>query len=78
MESFLILRRWNSLEIELKKDIKRLKKEKGSYSVEAAFTLTIFIISIISLMSIFNLMKVEGEVRAAINKTAFEISQYSY
>lgn len=53
-------------------------KNKGSYTVEAALTLTVFMIAIISLMSIFRLMKVEGEIRSAINKAAFEMSQYSY
>lgn len=60
------------------KDIGWNTGNQGSYTVEAALTLTIFMVSVMSLLSIFGLMKIEGEVRAAINKTAMEISRYSY
>ncbi len=50
----------------------------GSYSVEGAFSITIFTICILAAFSILSILRVELEVQDAINQTAIELSQYTY
>ena len=51
---------------------------RGSYSIEAALTLTVFTICVMAVISVISIIKVEGEVQDALNQTALELSQYSY
>ncbi len=50
----------------------------GSYSVEGAFSITIFTVCILAAFSILSIIRVELEVQDAINQTAIELSQYTY
>lgn len=53
-------------------------KNTGSYCIEGAFTITIFTICMMVLLSLFSIIKVEGEVQDALNESALELSQFSY
>lgn len=55
-----------------------LSRNKGMYTVEGAFTIVIFTILIMMLLSIITIMETEVEVQSAINQTAMQLSQYSY
>ncbi len=57
---------------------RRLKKEKGSITVEATISLTAFMFAIVTILTIINICTVQAKVAHAINITAKEISQYSY
>ena len=48
------------------------------YTVEGAFTIIIFTVLIMMLLSIINIVETEVEVQSAINQTAMQLSQYSY
>lgn len=50
----------------------------GSYSIEGAITITVFTICMMVLLSLFSIVKVEGEVQDSINESAMELSQISY
>lgn len=50
----------------------------GSYSLEGAITITVFTICMMVLLSLFPIIKVEGEVQDALNESALELSQLSY
>lgn len=54
------------------------EKNRGSYTIEAALTLTIFTICVMAIISVISIIKVEGEVQDALNETALELSQYTY
>lgn len=51
---------------------------RGSYSIEGALTITIFTICMLAFISIMSIMRVEGEIQDAIDRTALQISQYAY
>lgn len=50
----------------------------GSYSIEGALSITIFTICMMALLTLFPIVKVEGEVQDALNESALELSQLSY
>ncbi len=52
--------------------------DSGSYSVEGAFSITIFTVCLLAAFSILSIIRVELEVQDAINQTAIELSQYTY
>lgn len=58
--------------------MKSVGKNTGSYCIEGAFTITIFTICMMVLLSLFSIIKVEGEVQDALNESALELSQLSY
>lgn len=58
--------------------MKSAGKNNGSYCIEGAFTITIFTICMMVLLSLFSVIKVEGEVQDALNESALELSQFSY
>lgn len=55
-----------------------LSRNKGMYTVEGAFTIVIFTVLIMMLLSIITIMETEVEIQSAINQTAMQLSQYSY
>jgi len=51
---------------------------RGSYSIEGAFSITIFTICLLAALSALTVIRIELEVQDAINQTALELSQYAY
>lgn len=58
--------------------MKKYAKEEGTYTIEAAISLTIFIFAYIIIVSLATTARVEGITQYALNQTAKEISQYCY
>ena len=58
--------------------MKKLKKQRGSASIEATVSLTAFIFVIMAIYAIVNFCIVQSKMATAIDTTAKEISQYSY
>lgn len=56
----------------------KIKRETGSFTVEATLTLTLFMIAFLAIMSLSTIARIEGITQYAINQTAKEISQYYY
>lgn len=54
------------------------KTEKGSATIEAIVSLSIFIFAFVAIYSIVNMCLVQAAVQQALNKSAKEISQYYY
>lgn len=54
------------------------KSEKGSATIEAIVSLSIFIFAFIAVYSIVNMCIVQAQIQQALNKSAKEISQYYY
>ena len=54
------------------------KSEKGSATIEAIVSLSIFIFAFIAIYSIVNMCIVQAQIQQALNKSAKEISQYYY
>ncbi|MCQ2408748.1 MAG: hypothetical protein MJ065_09530 [Oscillospiraceae bacterium] len=57
---------------------RKSKAESGAVSVEAAISLTIFLIAIIGLMMLATIMRAQAMMQNALNQTAREISGYFY
>ncbi len=53
-------------------------KNRGSYSIEGAFTIVIFTACMMALLSLFTIVKLEGEVQDSLNETARTLSASSY
>lgn len=58
--------------------MKNIKDEKGLASVEAAISLTIFVLAFLAILSIIHMCYVEARVNSALCHAAKEMSQYSY
>ena len=56
----------------------RIKKQRGSASIEATISLTVFLFFIVTIYSIVNFCRAQALVANAINQSAKEMSQYSY
>lgn len=56
----------------------RWKNQRGSITVEATISLTVFMFFIITILSLINICRVQAKVAVAINSAAKEVSQYSY
>lgn len=54
------------------------KTDSGMYTVEGAFTIVIFTVLIMMLLSIITIIETEAEIQSAIDQTAMQLSQYSY
>lgn len=54
------------------------RHERGSASIEATISLTMFVLSIISIYTIVNFCIIQAKVAYAVNATAKEMSQYAY
>ena len=54
------------------------KKEKGSATIEAIVSLSIFVFAFVAIYSIVNMCIVQAAVQQALNKSAKEVSQYYY
>lgn len=52
--------------------------QRGSASIEASISLTLFIFFIITIYSFVNFCRAQALIQTAINESAKEISQYSY
>lgn len=52
--------------------------ENGSYTLEATLALFAFTAAMLTIFSIFSVLRIEAEVAEALNETAVEISQVSY
>lgn len=55
-----------------------MRTERGSYTIEGALAICIFTVCMMAVISIISIIRVEGEVQDALNRTAMQISQYSY
>jgi len=62
----------------LYRDIKSRECSGGSITVEASISMVIFTFAIVSLLSIINICRLQSHIGNALNRTALEISQYSY
>ncbi|MBP3335347.1 MAG: hypothetical protein J6L61_04305 [Ruminiclostridium sp.] len=58
--------------------LKKLKTENGAVTIEATISLTAFMFTIVTLLTIINVCMVQAKIAVAINTTAKELSQYSY
>lgn len=54
------------------------KHEKGSFTIEAALSLSIFMFAFLAIVSLATIAKVESTTQYAIDQVAKEISQYCY
>lgn len=54
------------------------KGERGSFTIEASLSLTIFMCAFVAIVSLANIVKVESVTQYAVNQVAKEISQYYY
>lgn len=54
------------------------KGEKGSFTIEAILSLSIFMFSFVAIVSLATIAKVESTTQYAIDQVAKEISQYYY
>lgn len=59
-------------------NMRNIKSETGSFTVEATLTLTLFMFAFLAIMSLSTIARIEGITQYAINQTAKEISQYYY
>lgn len=50
------------------------KKHKGSMTVEASFVLPLFIFFFVNIMTLFNIVKVQSDMEAALHQTGSEMS----
>ena len=57
---------------------RKTKAESGAVSVEAAISLTIFLVAIIALMMLAAIIRAQAVMQNALNQTAREISGYFY
>ena len=55
-----------------------IRKNKGMYTVEGAFTIIIFTALFMAILSVISIVKTEVEVQCAIDDVAKMLSQYSY
>ena len=51
---------------------------EGLYTVEGAFTIVIFTVLIMMLLSMMTVVQTEMEVQNALDQVAMELSEYSY
>lgn len=56
----------------------RNKREKGSFTIEAILSLSIFMFAFVTIVSLATIARVESTMQYAIDQTAKEISQYYY
>ncbi len=56
----------------------RWNNQRGSITVEATISLTVFMFFIITILSLINVCRIQAKVAVAINAAAKEVSQYSY
>ena len=54
------------------------KGEKGSFTVEAILSLSIFMFAFVTIVSLATIAKIESTTQYAIDQTAKEISKYTY
>ena len=54
------------------------KGEKGSFTVEAILSLSIFMFAFVTIVSLATIAKIESTTQYAIDQTAKEISRYTY
>lgn len=57
---------------------KRIREESGSVTIEATISLSAFMFTIVTLLTIVNICLVQAKISVAINSTAKELSHYSY
>lgn len=58
--------------------MKNIKNTNGSVTIEATISLSAFMFTLVTILTIVNICIVQARVSYAINTTAKEISQYSY
>lgn len=54
------------------------ESQRGSLTVEATVSLTVFIFFIITILSLINICRAQAKIAVAVDSVAKEISQYSY
>ena len=54
----------------------RNKSERGSFTIEAILSLSIFMFAFVTIVSLATIAKVESTTQYAIDQVAKEISQY--
>lgn len=58
--------------------IKFIKKERGAFAVDAILGITLFLLSILSIMCVSIIIKIEAAMQYAVDQTAKELSSYYY
>ncbi len=58
--------------------MKRMKRERGSLTVEASISLTFFTLVMICIIMFINVGRAQMKLQLAANKSAQQISQYMY
>lgn len=58
--------------------LRKAKNELGSVTIEATLSLSAFMFTIVTILTIINICIIQAKMSNAINTTAKEISQYSY
>ncbi len=54
------------------------KEEKGAVTIEATISLSAFMFTIVTVLTILNICMIQARIAVAINTSAKELSQYSY
>lgn len=57
---------------------KKVNKERGSITIEATISLSAFMFTIFTVLTVVNICLIQAKMAFALNNTAKEISQYSY
>ena len=55
-----------------------IRRERGSFTVEAALALPVFMFAFIAIMSLALVAKAQGQTQYALDQTAKEIARYCY
>lgn len=56
----------------------RKRNEKGSLTIEATLSLSVFMFAIVMLLCLINVSRIQAKVASSLSSAAKEISQYSY
>lgn len=56
----------------------RAREERGSFTIEATLSLSIFMFAFVTIISLATVAKIESTTQYAINQTAKEVSRYCY
>lgn len=59
-------------------NVTRAKSEEGAFAIDALFGITLFLVSVIALMMISIVVKLESTLQYAVDQTAKQLSSYYY
>ena len=67
-----------SWDIKQRKDSMFSKNDKGSFTIEASLTLSVFLFAFVSIIRLAAIARLEGVTQYAIDQAAMELSKYCY